>query len=147
MQEAFEKIVEKFEERTGFLSDCTKYGNKDAKQQEKSYSTMFMYEVADLIDDLIEIVKNEAAEYSNGFNDITENGLPPVGKPLIVTIKDNLQGKPNELRYPVYYEKDSMKCGYHWSWRYGDFTYELLPDVSEVIAWQPLPEPYQPKGE
>ena len=80
------------------------------------------------------------------WNVISENGLPPIGKPLIVTIKDNLQGKSNELRYPVYYEKDSMKGGYHWSWRYGDFAYELVPDVSEVIAWQPLPQPYQPKG-
>ena len=57
MQAAFEKIIEKLEERTSFLSDCTKYGNKDAEQQNKSYSTMMMYEVADLVDDLIEIVK------------------------------------------------------------------------------------------
>ena len=73
---------------------------------------------------------------------IVENGLPPIGKPLIVTIKDNLQGKPNELRYPVYREKDSMKDRYYWSWRYGDFAYELLPDVSKVIAWMPMPESY-----
>ena len=52
-------IVEKLEEKTEFLKDCTKYGNKDAKQQEKSYSTMMMYEVADLVDDLIDIVKQE----------------------------------------------------------------------------------------
>lgn len=67
--------------------------------------------------------------------------LPPIGKPLIVTIKDNLQHKPNELRYPVYYEKDNMRSSYHWSWRYGDFAYELLPEVSEVIAFIELPEP------
>lgn len=74
---------------------------------------------------------------------IKEDGLPPVGKPLIVTIKDNLQGKPNELRYPVYYEKDSMKSDYHWSWRYGDFAYELMPEVSEVLAWCEFPEIYE----
>ena len=51
------KVVEELEERTGFLKDCTKYGNKNAKQQAESYSTMMMYEVADLVDDLIEIVK------------------------------------------------------------------------------------------
>ena len=50
-------VVEKLEERTDFLKNCTKYGNKNAEQQEKSYSTMMMYEVADLVDDLIEIVK------------------------------------------------------------------------------------------
>lgn len=79
----------------------------------------------------------------DNWNDINEAGLPPVGQPLVVTIKDNLQGKPNELRYPVYYEKDSMKGGYRWSWRFGDFAYDLLPEVSEVIAWQPMPEVYK----
>ena len=77
------------------------------------------------------------------WNVISENGFPPIGKPLIVTIKDNLQGKSNELRYPVYYEKDSMKGGYHWSWRFGDFAYELIPDVSEVIAFIELPIAYE----
>lgn len=52
------KVVEELEERTGFLKDCTKYGNKNAEQQAESYSTMMMYEVADLVDDLIEIVKH-----------------------------------------------------------------------------------------
>ena len=52
-------IVEKLEEKTEFLKDCTKYGNENAEQQEKSYSTMMMYEVADLVDDLIDIVKQE----------------------------------------------------------------------------------------
>ena len=52
-------IVEKLEEKTEFLKDCTKYGNESAEQQEKSYSTMMMYEVAGLVDDLIDIVKQE----------------------------------------------------------------------------------------
>ena len=52
------KVVEELEERTDFLKDCTKYGNKNAEQQAESYSTMMMYEVADLVDDLIEIVKH-----------------------------------------------------------------------------------------
>ena len=52
-----DKVVEELEERADFLKDCTKYGNKNAKQQAESYITMMMYEVADLVDDLIEIVK------------------------------------------------------------------------------------------
>lgn len=51
------KIVEQLEERTAFLKDCVKYGNKTAEQQSKSYDTMMMYEVKDLVDDLLEIVK------------------------------------------------------------------------------------------
>ena len=54
-----DKVVEELKERTDFLKDCTKYGNKNAAKQEKSYSTMMMYEVADLVDDLIEIVKKD----------------------------------------------------------------------------------------
>lgn len=51
------KVVKQLEERTAFLKDCTKYGNKTADQQSKSYDTMMMYEVKDLVDDLLEIVK------------------------------------------------------------------------------------------
>ena len=51
------KVVEQVEEKTAFLKYCMKYGNKTAEQQAKSYDTMMMYEVAELVDDLIEIVK------------------------------------------------------------------------------------------
>lgn len=54
-----ERIIERLEEKTEFLKDYTKYGNKNAKQQEKSYSTMMMYEVSDLVEDLIDVVKEE----------------------------------------------------------------------------------------
>lgn len=52
-----DKIVEQAEERTAFLNGYTKYGNETAEQQKKSYDTMMMYEVKDLVDDLLEIVK------------------------------------------------------------------------------------------
>ena len=56
-----DKVVQELEEKTDFLKNCTKYGNKNAEQQAESYSTMMMYEVADLVDDLIEIVKHGGA--------------------------------------------------------------------------------------
>ena len=56
------KVVKELEERTDFLKDCTKYGNKNAKQQAESYNTMMMYEVADLVDDLIQIVKQGSVD-------------------------------------------------------------------------------------
>ena len=59
IQEYIDKVVQELEERTDFLKYCTKYGNKNADQQAESYSTMMMYEVADLVDDLIEIVKHD----------------------------------------------------------------------------------------
>ena len=33
------------------LKDATKYGNKDAEKQAHSYSTMMLYEIADMIED------------------------------------------------------------------------------------------------
>ena len=70
MEKAFEKsrlydpnkVVEQLEEHTAFLKDCTKYGNKTKDQQSKSYDTMMMYEVKDLVDDLLEIVKAGGAD-------------------------------------------------------------------------------------
>ena len=77
------------------------------------------------------------------WNEMVEKGLPPIGQPLIVTIKDNLQGMPNQLRYPVYYVKDTMKNQYCWKWLWGDMAYDLLPEVSEVIAWQLMPKAFE----
>lgn len=57
-----DRVMHQLEERTAFLKDCTKYGNKTAEQQSKSYDTMMMYEVKDLVDDLLEIVKAGGAE-------------------------------------------------------------------------------------
>lgn len=34
--------------------NATKYGNKDSKQQELSYSTIMLYEVSDIIEDTID---------------------------------------------------------------------------------------------
>lgn len=52
-----DKVVNQLEERTAFLNGCTKYDNETAEQQKKSYDTMMMYEVKDLVDDLLVIVK------------------------------------------------------------------------------------------
>lgn len=52
-----DKVVNQLEERTAFLNGCTKYDNETAEQQKKSYDTMMMYEVKDLVDDLIRIVR------------------------------------------------------------------------------------------
>lgn len=39
----------------------------------------------------------------------------------------------------VYYVKDTMKDQYCWKWLWGDMAYDLLPEVSEVVAWQLFP--------
>ena len=150
MQEVFKKIVEKLEERTSFLSDCTKYGNKDAEQQEKSYSTMMMYEVADLVDDLIEIVKQEAEQYNNGWIPVEEQ-LPKDGdNRYYMCIVENHEEDP-----PMYCQYDE-ECGFgFYKDIYDEHTLGFVDCVfqtneelgyEKVIAWQQL-LPYQPKGD
>ena len=69
--EAWEKVnaeIEKIEKAYG-LDKSTKYGNEDAEQQRLSYSTMHMYEVADIIDEIKEIInkyKTEREEDNGG---------------------------------------------------------------------------------
>lgn len=77
----------------------------------------------------------------NNWNEISK-GLPPLGVPLIVTIEQNEYYKNRELRYPVYYSENKKGSGYAWYWYYGDMCYELMPNVSEVKAWQVLPKTY-----
>ena len=52
------------------LKDATKYGNKDAEQQAHSYSTMMLYEIADMIEDAstaydVDRVVEQLEDYGN----------------------------------------------------------------------------------
>lgn len=76
------------------------------------------------------------------WNKITD-GLPPIGVPLIVTVKDLITFKPNKLEYPVYYEKSIENNGYAFYWRRGDVCWQLYPETNEVVAWMFLPTPYE----
>lgn len=49
------------------LEDATKYGNETAEQQTHSYSTMMMYEIADMLDDAPTIIEADTeSEVNNG---------------------------------------------------------------------------------
>ena len=59
------------------LKDATKYGNKDAEQQAHSYSTMMLYEIADMIDDaptaydidkVVEELEENASRYTKKYS-------------------------------------------------------------------------------
>jgi hypothetical protein len=67
--------------------------------------------------------------------------LPPVGNCVIVTVKDHCRNQL-ELRYPVWYMEKIYGRGY--AFYFGEIGNVLLPNVSEVIAWMPMPEPYEP---
>ena len=67
--------------------------------------------------------------------------LPPVGSCVIVTVKDHCRNQL-ELRYPVWYMEKTYERGF--AFYFGEIGNILLPDVSEVIAWMPMPKPYEP---
>ena len=47
------KIVELINTKYGYILKATKYGNENAEQQSFSYSNVLMYEVSDILDDIL----------------------------------------------------------------------------------------------
>lgn len=121
MKEAFELIRKRMKEMTEFLSDCTKYGNKDAEQQRKSYDTMHMYEIADMVENLIDIVSEVEVEYGNGWIPCSERLPEKYGRYLVCN--DGVAWIADFFNSTWF----GKRCRY-----------------SDVIAWMPLPEPYKP---
>lgn len=72
---------------------------------------------------------------------ITE-GKPPLGACIIVTVFNHINNRL-ELRYPVYYLEKTYEHGY--AFYFGSTDNILLPDVSEVLAYMPIPMPYEPE--
>ena len=123
MKKVFEKIIEKLEEKQDiFLYEDSDYG-------EGKYNAF---------DEAIEIVKQEAEQYNNGWIPVEER-MPEEAFGCLVTVIDcnpvTLTEFENILPYVVGYDGDS----------WNDADGEEIP--FEVIAWRKLPTPYQPKGE
>ena len=76
------------------LKDATKYGNKDAEQQAHSYSTMMLYEIADMIEgaptayDVNKVV--EQLEIVSATEPITHNGVK-VGTVKVLPLRDAIE--------------------------------------------------------
>lgn len=61
----YTKAIQNFVDRLSKYLDvenATKYGNENAEQQIKSYSTLMKYEIADAIDDVAEQLKEGSAD-------------------------------------------------------------------------------------
>ncbi len=80
----------------------------------------------------IEIVKHEAEQYNNGWIPCSER-LPEPIRPVLVTLRNWMNDK--------YFVRVGRFHTDHWK------TDEGIIENSVVLAWQPLPAPYQPKGE
>ena len=86
-----------------------------------------------------EILAEQRITAIKAWKSVKDDGLPPVGSCLIVTIKNHGYGDRRELRYPVHYLQKNYAPGYAF---YMNGTDILLPEYSEVVAWMNVPMPY-----
>ena len=131
MQAAFEKIIEKLEEEK--MSYFLTIANTGDEKLDCAYE-----QIGDALDRAIEIVKQEAEKYNNGWIPCSER-LPEEAFGCLVTVMDcnpsTQTDFENILPYFVGYDGDS----------WNDADGEEI--TFEVLAWRKLPLPYQPKGE
>ena len=121
MKKLIEKIIEKLEE------ECFLTTNDDGETNELSIK------VVDL-NNAIEIINQTAAEYNNGWIPCSER-LPEDKQTCLVTARiyftpDHVDEIDNYIGVGI----DTYSKQFGWL-------------GTEPIAWQPLPAPYQPKGE
>lgn len=170
MKEAFEKIVERLEEELHLAEE-------DAGRYEKGNSNHFKYAkargYATSMDVAIEIVNQVAEEYaekefSEWCHDCPaydkENHHCPRWCKVIRTVVEEIKEGYNREWIPCSERLPELKNSYTasesvlvtdikgsiWTAEYHENGI-WLDDVCDirlgVIAWQPLPEPYKPKGE
>lgn len=58
----WDKVVELINTKYGYILKATKYGNKNAEQQSFSYSNVLMYEVAAIIEDILDDIEEHKQE-------------------------------------------------------------------------------------
>ena len=127
MQEVFEKIIKKL----GIRAEKSEKKEMDAEHFE--YAQMYKGERI-AFGDAIEIVKQEAEKYNNGWIPCSER-LPEDKQTCLVTARiyftpDHVDEIDNYIGVGI----DTYSKQFGWL-------------GTEPIAWQPLPAPYQPKGE
>ena len=126
MNKAFEKILERLEELQNYACFPTEWVNEEQSKIHSYYANK-----------LTEILKL-TEQYNNGWIPVSER-LPNEAYGCLVTVMDCEPSTQTEfeniLPYFVGYDGET----------WNDADGEEIP--FEVIAWQPLPAPYQPKGE
>lgn len=112
------------------LTDAVKYGNKDAEQQYRSYSTWMSYEIADSIWDAPAVNRWIPVE-----DDLPENRVT-----VIFTIN---RGTPRiGCGYRIHSERGGLLLT-----RWFDKLSGLNFSDYDVKAWMPMPDAYEPPKE
>ena len=146
MQEVFEKIIEKLEEYE--YENLVEHDSEMANHCKQDCNDINDCTLC-VWDKAIEIVKQTAAEYNNGWIPCSER-LPEEGGYYLVTY----HGWSNGDYLPKFDDTYVRRLHYQKSERFTGWNHPRCCDDKaendtnrEVIAWQPLPQPYQPKGE
>ena len=127
MQEVFSKIIEELEEKR------RRYFLTIANTGDEKLDCAYEY-VGDALDKAIEIVKQEAKQYNNGWIPCSER-MPEEHKLYDITFKNSAGIHSDSAIYNPYLKR--------WLWD-ADET-ELVEN--EILAWAEKREPYQTKGE
>lgn len=127
MQEVFEKLIKKLEEyeHENLIEHDSEIANHCKKDcQYNNDCALCVWDKA------IEIVKQAAEDYNNGWIPTSER-LPDSSCDVIITTCSLVNGVGSYFgenqRWVQWYSGGGIAV--------------------DVIAWQPLPQPYQPKGE
>lgn len=133
MQAVFEKIIEKLDEYE--YENLVEHDSEQSQHCKDAGDCKGMDCSLCVFNKAIEIVKQEAEQYNNGWIPCSER-LPEVPEgtedddcpEFNVTIKGANRAA-------------TLRCSSDGTW------FDEFGHVYPVIAWQPLPAPYQPKGE
>ena len=132
MQEVFSKIIEELEiERTTANNTFVKY------EMNVDLGRVFGLEKA------IEIVKQEAEKFGTDTN-VGSNGWIPVSERL-----PNQYGEFTDVLITCESIADGVfvQSAEFYIAADGEPVFDALYHYERVLAWQPLPHPYKPKGE
>ena len=137
MQEVFEKIINKLEEQKEYYKDIRKNTHcrvTETSERDSCSADHYLDARLRCVDDITEIVKQEAEKYNNGWFPCSER-LPEDKQTCLVTARiyftpDHVDEIDNYIGVGI----DTYSKQFGWL-------------GTETIAWQPLPAPYQPKGE
>ena len=139
MQEVFEKIINKLEEQKEYYKDIRKNTHcrvTETSECDSCRADHYLDARLRCVDDIIEIVKQEAEQYNNGWIPVSER-LPNEAYGCLVTVMDCEPSTQTEfeniLPYFVGYDGET----------WNDADGEEIP--FEVIAWQRLPLPFKDK--
>jgi len=114
------------------IRDATKYGNKNAEQQNKSYSTLMMYEIADMIYDAPTI--EPPAKWTPCSVELPEEG---------VNVRLTIESKTGTLA-PFLGKTNRWECDA--VLEFGEWSANVEDGLDEddtVLAWYIQPEPYR----